>query len=81
MANCAGDFEPSSLVVQHTKIYSVVRIDTGAQYTRLFMMVKLFQLKVNNGWSDDTFKDMLTLVKDMLPQGNTVPKPFMRQNL
>jgi hypothetical protein len=43
------------------------------QYTRLFAMVKLFQLKVSNRWSDCSFKDMLMLLKDMLPQGNTVP--------
>jgi hypothetical protein len=30
MANCAGDFEPSSLVVQQMKIYYNVRIDNGA---------------------------------------------------
>ena len=44
------------------------------QYTRLFAMVKLFQLKASNGWSDYSFRDFLTLLKDMLPQGNTVPK-------
>jgi hypothetical protein len=38
-----------------------------AQYTRLFAMVKLFQLKASNGWSGCSFKDLLTLLKDMLP--------------
>jgi hypothetical protein len=37
-------------------------------------MVKLFQLKANNGWSHGSFKDLLTFFMDMLPQGNTVPK-------
>jgi hypothetical protein len=37
-------------------------------------MVKLFYLKVSNEWSDGSFKDMLTLLKDMLPQGNAVTK-------
>jgi hypothetical protein len=41
---------------------------------RLFVMVKFFQLKASNGWSDGNFKDLLTLLKDMLPQGNVVPK-------
>jgi hypothetical protein len=45
-----------------------------AQYKRLFMMVKLFQLKVSNRSSDCSFKDLLTLLKDMIPQGNVVPK-------
>jgi hypothetical protein len=31
MANCANDFEPSSLVVQQTEIYCGVRTDTGPQ--------------------------------------------------
>jgi hypothetical protein len=39
----------------------------AVQYTRLFVMVKLFQLKASNGWSDGSFKDLLTLPKDMLP--------------
>jgi hypothetical protein len=46
--------------------------DCATQYTRLFAMVKLFQLKANNGWSDYSFKDLLMLFKDMLHQGNTV---------
>jgi hypothetical protein len=41
-------------------------------YMRLFAMVKLFQLKAINRWSDGSFKDLLTLLKDMLPQGNSV---------
>jgi hypothetical protein len=41
---------------------------------RLFAMVKLFQLKASNGWSDCSFKDLLMLLKDMLHQGNTVPE-------
>jgi hypothetical protein len=46
----------------------------AAQYTRLFTMVKLFQLKTNSRWSDGSFKDLLTLLKDMLSQGNAVPE-------
>jgi hypothetical protein len=44
------------------------------QYMRLFVMVKLFQLKKNNIWSDNSFKYLLTLLKNMLPQDNTVPE-------
>jgi hypothetical protein len=35
-------------------------------------MVKLFQLKASNKCSDSSFKDLLTLLKYMLPQDNTV---------
>jgi hypothetical protein len=44
------------------------------RYMRLFVMVKLFQLKASNRWSDGSFKDLLTLLKDMLPHGNSVPE-------
>jgi hypothetical protein len=46
----------------------------AAQYTRLFVMVKLFQLKANNRWSDGSFMDLLTLFKNMLPQCKAVPE-------
>jgi hypothetical protein len=46
----------------------------AAQYTRLFAMVKNFQLKASNGWSDCSFKKLLMLLKNMLPQGNAVPE-------
>jgi hypothetical protein len=46
----------------------------ATQYMRLYAMVKLFQLKVSNRWIDCRFKDLLTLLKDMSPQGNVVPK-------
>jgi hypothetical protein len=46
----------------------------AAQYTRLFAMVKLFQLKESNGWSNCSFKELFMLLKDMLPQGNVVPE-------
>jgi hypothetical protein len=47
-----------------------------AQYTILFVMVKLFQLKAGNRWSDGSLKDLLMLLKDILPQGNAVPETF-----
>jgi hypothetical protein len=40
--------------------------------------VKLFQLKASSGWSDGSFKDLLTLLKDMLPQGNSVPETIYK---
>jgi hypothetical protein len=46
----------------------------ATQYTRLFVMVKLFQLKASIEWSDCSFKNLLLLLKDMLPQGNAIPK-------
>jgi hypothetical protein len=36
---------------------------------------------VSNGWSDCSFKELLTLLKDMLPQGNTVPETIYEAKL
>jgi hypothetical protein len=43
-------------------------------------MVKLFQLKASNGWSDCSFKNLLLLLKDMLPQVNAVPETVYKKN-
>jgi hypothetical protein len=51
----------------------------AAQYTRLFVMVKLFRLKVSNRWSDCSFMELLMLLKDMLPQGNAVLETFYKE--
>jgi hypothetical protein len=52
----------------------------ATQYTRLFAMVKLFQLKASNRCSDCSFKDMLMLLKDILPKATQSLRPFVRQN-
>jgi hypothetical protein len=46
----------------------------ATQYMRPFAMVKLFPFKASNGWSDYSFKDLLMLLKDMLPKDNVVPE-------
>jgi hypothetical protein len=45
---------------------------------RLFATVKLFQLKASNRWRDCSFNEFLMLLKDMLPQGNAVPKTIYK---
>jgi hypothetical protein len=49
-------------------MYSWRIIDVGIN------MMNLFQLKASNRWSDGSFKDMLMLHKDMLPQCNVIPE-------
>jgi hypothetical protein len=67
-----GELAKYKKMIKHSKkpLYHVYM----AQYTRLFTMMKLFQLKASNGWSDCSFKDLLTLLNDMLPQANAVPE-------
>jgi hypothetical protein len=54
-------------MIEDSKINKLFYHGCVAQYTRLFTIVKLFQLKTSNGWSDFSFKDLLMLLKDMLP--------------
>lgn len=43
------------------------------KYTKLSAVVKLYNLKGANGWSDKSFGDLLELLSDMLPEGNVLP--------
>jgi hypothetical protein len=77
-SHCDDDHYSNGELVKYKKIIEDSKKPfyngCAAQYTRLFVMVKLFQLKVSNRWSDCSFKDLLTIIKDMLPQGNAVPE-------
>jgi len=42
-------------------------------FARLSAVLKLFNLKARNGWSDKSFTELLSLLKDMLPQDNVLP--------
>jgi hypothetical protein len=33
-----------------------------------------FSVEASNEWSNDSFKDLLTLLEDIIPQGNVVPE-------
>jgi hypothetical protein len=43
------------------------------KFTRLSTVLKLYKLKAGNGWSDRSFTDLLTLLKDILPKNNVLP--------
>ncbi|XP_045830720.1 uncharacterized protein LOC123922020 [Trifolium pratense] len=47
--------------------------DGCTKFTRLSAVLKLYKLKVGNGWSDKSFTELLTLLKDMFPENNTLP--------
>ena len=42
------------------------------KYTRLSGDLKLVRLKADHGWTDKSFKELLDLLKDMLPEENQV---------
>ncbi|XP_058764498.1 uncharacterized protein LOC131637949 [Vicia villosa] len=46
-------------------------------FTRLSAVLKLFNLKAVNGWSDKSFTELLELLTQMLPEGNVLPMYLM----
>jgi hypothetical protein len=42
------------------------------KYSRLCGDLKLLQLKANHGWSNKSFKHLLDVLRDMLPEGNQI---------
>lgn len=44
------------------------------KYSTLDFLVKLFHLKIINRWSNKSFDMVLKLIKDALPDGETLPK-------
>nr|KYP31721.1 hypothetical protein KK1_047813 [Cajanus cajan] len=44
-----------------------------SMFTRLSATLKLFSLKARNGWTDKSFTELLELLKEMLPEDNTLP--------
>ncbi|WVZ05831.1 hypothetical protein V8G54_019177 [Vigna mungo] len=42
-------------------------------FTRLSATLKLFSLKARNRWTDKSFTELLELLKEMLPENNTLP--------
>ncbi|XP_031097022.1 uncharacterized protein LOC116001278 [Ipomoea triloba] len=43
------------------------------KYTKLSVVLKLYNLKAKNGWSDKSFTGLLELIKDMFPSDNELP--------
>ena len=42
----------------------------GSKFTRLSAVLKLYNLKVKNGWRDKSFISLLKLLKDILLEDN-----------
>ncbi|KAL4556637.1 hypothetical protein LXL04_034791 [Taraxacum kok-saghyz] len=43
------------------------------KFTKISAVLKLFNLKENNGWSDKSFTETLEVINEMLPEGNELP--------
>src|ERR1051325_11330088 len=43
------------------------------KFTRLFAVLKVYNLKARSGWSDKSFTELLALLRDMLLEDNVLP--------
>ena len=46
----------------------------GSKYSRLFGLMKLYNVKDKYGLSDQCFIALLEVLTDMFPENNTIPK-------
>ncbi|CAM8886855.1 unnamed protein product [Rhodiola kirilowii] len=72
--NVVDEFVARPQVLESLRNDSELPLYEGcSKYTRLSATLKIFNLKAKNGWSDVSFTELLTLVKDMLTEDNTLP--------
>ena len=50
------------------KLYQVC-----TKFTKLYFIIRLFHMKCLNGWSNTSFTMLLQLLKEGLPEGETLP--------
>ncbi|XP_077226322.1 uncharacterized protein LOC143859526 [Tasmannia lanceolata] len=48
----------------------------GSKFTKLSFVVRLFHIKCLNGWSNKSFTMLLELLKEVLAEGEALPKSF-----
>ncbi|XP_074299803.1 uncharacterized protein LOC141630971 [Silene latifolia] len=65
------DLEDTSVVLEKLKD-SEMPLYSSCKHSKLAAIVKLYNLKATNGWSDKSFTDLLELLKDMLPEDHNV---------
>ena len=65
----------------HVPLYDSIEHDSETplysrctSFTRLSTVLRLVNLKARFGWSDKSFTELLLLLKNMHPKGNTLPK-------
>jgi len=61
-------------VYETMSAYAETSLYVGStKFTRLSAILRLMNLKATNGWTDKSFTELLVLLNEMLPEGNTLP--------
>lgn len=78
MEDMIRDVGPESFFKAH--VYQTLKSDAEtplydgcSNFTRMSAVLRLVNLKAANGWTDKSFTQLLELVNEMLPEGNTLP--------
>ena len=50
-----------------------------SKFNRFYVVLRLYNLKGENGWSDQSFTTLLQLLKYMLPKGNGTSGSYVRR--
>jgi hypothetical protein len=50
----------------------------GKEFTQLCVVLELLKLKVNHGWSDNSFSELLSLLPKLLSKPNTLPRALTK---
>ena len=75
MNDVEGNFLDWEELFQNLKTDSEKPLYNGcSKFTKLSVVLRLYNLKAGNGWSDKSFTALLDLLKDMLPEDNELPK-------
>ena len=53
-------------------------INPSSNITKLSFLVKMDNLKARNGWSDNGFSQLLSLLRDVLPKDNNIPNSIYK---
>ena len=46
----------------------------GSKHSKLSSVLRLYNMKAGNGWSDKSFTQLLEFLKELLPDDNVLPK-------
>ncbi|KAL2929599.1 Ubiquitin carboxyl-terminal hydrolase MIY1 [Bienertia sinuspersici] len=46
----------------------------GSKHTKLACVLRLYNIKAGNGWTDTSFSQLLDFLKEILPDDNVLPR-------
>ena len=74
-----GESVHQAHVFDSLKDDSLIELYPGcSSFSRLSVVLRLFNMKARNGWTDRSFTELLEFLHQILPEGNTLPTSHLR---